>query len=107
MWSRAVKHCWKKLHNYVSLKFIITNLKLSSFDAGDPDSILVGKFPWRRDSRLQNSWASLVAQMVGNPSAMQQTWVRLLGWEGPLEEGVATHCSILALRIPWTEDRGA
>ena len=33
MWSRAVKHCWKKLHNYVSLKFIITNLKLSSCDA--------------------------------------------------------------------------
>ena len=54
---------------------------------------------------LQYSWASLVAQMVKNPSAMQETWVRSLGWEDPLEEGMATHSSILAWRIP--TDRGA
>ena len=54
---------------------------------------------------LQYSWASLVAQQVKNLPAMQETWVRSLGWEEPLEEGMATHSSILALRIPM--DRGA
>ena len=48
-------------------------------------------------------WASLVAQMVKNPPAMQETWVQSLGWEDLLEEGMATHSSILAWRIPWTE----
>ena len=51
---------------------------------------------------LQYSWASLVAQMGKNPPAMQETWVRSLGWEDPLEKGQATHSSILAWRIPWT-----
>ena len=45
---------------------------------------------------LQYSWTSLVAQMVKNPPAMQETWVRPLGWEDPLEEGMATHSSFLA-----------
>ena len=49
-------------------------------------------------------WASLVAQMVKNLSAMQVTWVQSLGWEDPLEKGMATHSSILAYRIPM--DRG-
>ena len=49
--------------------------------------------------------ASLVAQMVQNLPAMRETWVRSLGWEDPLEEGMATHYSILAWRIP--TDRGA
>ena len=43
---------------------------------------------------------SLVAQLVKNPPAMRETWVRSLGWEDPLEEGKATHSSILAWRIP-------
>ena len=51
---------------------------------------------------LQYSWASLVAQMVKNPPAMGETWVRSLGWEDPLEKGKAIHSSILAWRIPWT-----
>ena len=51
---------------------------------------------------LQYSWASLVAQLVKNLSAMQITWVGSLGWEDPLEKGKATHSSILAWRIPWT-----
>ena len=38
-------------------------------------------------------WACLVAQLVKNPSAMWETWVRSLGWEDPLEKGKATHCS--------------
>ena len=48
---------------------------------------------------------SLVAQMVRNPPAMQ-TWVQSLGWEDPQEEGMATHLSILAWEIPWTEEPG-
>ena len=47
-------------------------------------------------------WASLVAQLVKNPPAMQETWVQLLGWEDPLEKRKATHSSILAWRSPWT-----
>ena len=45
--------------------------------------------------------ASLVAQLVKNLPAMQETWVRSLGWENPPEKGQATHSSILAWRIPW------
>ena len=54
----------------------------------------------------QYSWASLVAQSVKNPSAMWETWVRSLDWEDSLEEGMATHSSILAWEIPWTEEPG-
>ena len=46
--------------------------------------------------------ASLAAQLVKIPPVMQETWVRSLGWEDPLENGKATHSSILAWRIPWT-----
>ena len=48
--------------------------------------------------------ASLIVQSVNNLSAMQETWVQLLGWEDPLEKETATHSSILAWRIPWTEE---
>ena len=51
---------------------------------------------------LQYSWASLVSQLVKKLPAMRETWVRSLGWEDPLEKGMATHFSILAWRIPWT-----
>ena len=47
---------------------------------------------------------SLVAQMVKHLSAMQETRVQSLGWEDPLEEEMATHSSILAWKIPWTEE---
>ena len=46
------------------------------------------------------SWASQVAQLVKNLPAVQESWVRSLEWEDPLEEGMATHSSILAWRIP-------
>ena len=45
-------------------------------------------------------WDSLVAQLVKKPPAVQETWIRSLGWEDPLEKGKATHSSILAWRIP-------
>ena len=51
---------------------------------------------------LQCSWASLVAQLVKNLPAMQETWVKSLHWEDPLEKGTATHSSILAWRMSWT-----
>jgi len=47
---------------------------------------------------------TVVAQKVKNLPAMQETWVRSLGWEDPLEWGMATHSSILAWRFPWTEE---
>ena len=50
--------------------------------------------------------AFLVAQTVKILPAMQESWVRSLGWEDPLEKGTATHSSILAWRIPWTEEPG-
>ena len=78
--------------------------KESACNAGDPRSI-----PGLRRSTeegtghpLQYSWTSLVAQLVKNPPAMRETWVQSLGWEDPLEKGMATHSSILAWRIPWT-----
>ena len=52
------------------------------------------------------NWASLVTQKVKNLLAMQKTWVRSLGREDPLENGMATHFSIFACRIPWTEESG-
>ena len=52
------------------------------------------------------TWASLMTNTVKNPPAMQETWVWSLGQEDPLEEGTATHSSILAWRIPWTEELG-
>ena len=48
----------------------------------------------------------MVAQTVKSPPAMQKSWVRSLGQEEPLEEGMATHSSTLAWRIPWTEEPG-
>ena len=47
-----------------------------------------------------------MAQIVENLPAMRKTWVPFLDWEEPLEKGMATHSSILAWRIPWTEEPG-
>ena len=55
---------------------------------------------------LWNEGASLVTQMVKNLPAMLEIWVRSLGWENPLEKGMATHSSILAWRITRTEEPG-
>ena len=79
------------------------------------------KIPWTEEpgrlqsmgsQRVRHNWvtslihsltgASLVAQLVKNLPAMQETWAQSLGWEDPLEKGKATHSSILAWRIPWT-----
>ena len=52
------------------------------------------------------TWSSLIAQLVKNPPAMRETWVQFLGLEDPLEKEMATHSSILAWKIPWTEEPG-
>ena len=57
-------------------------------------------------AHLGRNWASLVAQMVKNQPLVQETQVRSLGHEDPLEKGMATHSGILAWRIPRTEDPG-
>ena len=78
--------------------------KESACNAGDP-----GLIPGLGRSSgegigypLQYTWASLVAQLVKNPHAMRETWVRSLGWDDPLEKGKATHSIILAWVIPRT-----
>ena len=72
--------------------------KESTCSAGDPSSIpRSGSFPGEEIAYpLQYSWASLVVQMIKNLPAMWETRVRSLKWENPLEEGMATHSSILA-----------
>ena len=55
---------------------------------------------------MMHRWASLVAKMVKNLPIMRETWVQCLGRDNLLEKGMATHSSILAWRIPWTEEPG-
>ena len=82
--------------------------KESTCNAGDPGSIPgSGRSPGEgTGSPLQYSWASLVAQLVKNLPAMWETWVQSLSWEDPLEKEMAIHSSILAWKIPWTEEPG-
>ena len=55
---------------------------------------------------IMYQWASLVTQKIKNLLAVQETWIQYLGWDDPLEKEIATHSSILALKIPWTEEPG-
>ena len=71
-------------------------------NVGDLGSVPgLGRSPGEaRGHTLQYSWGSLVAQTVKNPPAMGETWVWSLGWADPLEEGMATHFSVLAMENP-------
>ena len=82
--------------------------KESAYKAGD-----LGSIPGLGRSRgegigypLHYSWASLLTQLVKKPPAVWETWLRSLGWEDPLGEEMTTHSSVLAWRIPWTEEPG-
>ena len=88
--------------------FICPYGKESACNAGDPGLIPgSGRSPGEGIGYpLQYSWASLVAQTLKNLPAMWETWVQSLSWKDPLEEGMAAHSSILAMRIPWTEEPG-
>ena len=82
--------------------------KESACNAGDP-SLIPGLGRSSGEGigySRQYSWASLVAQMAKNPSAMWETWVPSLGWEDPLEEGMATHYSFLPGESAQTEEPG-
>ena len=61
---------------------------------------------WTSKEKLPRAMASLVAQRVKRLPAVQETWVRSLGQGDPLEEGMATHSSTLAWKVPWTEKPG-
>ena len=78
--------------------------KESTCNAGDPSLIPgLGRSTGDRIGYpLQYSRASFVAQLVKNPPAIQETWVRSFGWKDPLEKEKSTHSSILAWRVPWT-----
>ena len=76
-------------------------------------SILAWRTPWTMEpgklqsnglQRVGHSWMTNTTQTMKNLPAMQETWVWSLGWEDPLEQEMATHSSILAWRIPWTEE---
>ena len=93
------------MYKYINMGFLGSSAgKETACNAGDPSSIPgSGRSPGEgMGYPLQFSWASLMAQMVKNPPVIQETWVRYLGWEDPLEEEMATHFNILAWRIPWT-----
>ena len=80
--------------------------KESACNAGD-----LGLIPGSERSPTEENgyllqWASLVVQLIKNLPALQETLVQFLGWEDPLEPRTATHSSILAWRIPWTEEPG-
>ena len=82
--------------------------KESTGSAGDPGSVPgLGRSPGEEIGYpLQCSWASLVARLTKNLPTMRESLVRSLGWEDPLEKEMVTHSSILAWRIPGTEEPG-
>ena len=74
---------------------------------GEGEGGIIGRLVLTQEAKLQYSaGASLVAQMIKNLPAMQETWVLSLDWEDPLAKGMPTHSSILAQKIPWTEEPG-
>ena len=99
----------KDTHHRVQMKLFSSSVgKESTCNAGDPGLIPgLGKSPGEGIGYpLQYSWAFLLAQMVKNPPAMWETWVRSLDWEDSLEEGMATHSSILAWKTPMDKKSG-
>ena len=95
--------CLNNMLFWLSVGFLHNSIcKESACNAGDPGLIPeLGRSPGEGIGYpLQYSWAFLVAQLVKNLSAMQDTWVQSLDWEDILEKGKATHSNILAWRIP-------
>ena len=106
MLERLMQKTWLSLdYRNVVLCFL---KKKSTCNAKDPGSIPgLGRSPGEGIGYpLQYSRASLLIQMVKNLTAIWETWVQSLGWENPLKNGKASHSSILAWRIPSTEEPG-
>ena len=94
----------QKFKHIVTYDLIAQFGKESACSSGDPGSIpVLGRSTGEGIGYpFQYSWAFLVAQLAKNLPTMRETWVQSLGWEDPLQKGMATHSSILAWRIPWT-----
>ena len=80
--------------------------KIKYSEGVNPGHLLLSEQKFVHRGILCITWASLVAQRLKCLPAVRETWVRFLGWEDPLEKEMATHSSILAWRIPWTEEPG-
>ena len=80
--------------------------KIKYSEGVNPGHLLLSEKKFVHRRILCITWASLVAQRLKCLPAMRETWVRSLGWKDPLEKEMATHSSILAWRIPWTEEPG-
>ena len=88
----GICHCWPSALLSIFLHWVFYFPVFDGHAANWPTPVLIR--------------ASLVAQMVKNLPVMQETWVQSLGWEDLLKEGMATHSSVFAWRIPWTEEPG-
>ena len=97
-WEAKCRNSTKVINGKESLGCVLSISELSLFPNGK-EQFSPCKFIWI-GSHQQYIWASLVAQIIKTLPAMQETHVWSLGWEDPLEKGVATHSSILAWRIP-------
>ena len=111
---KSTGYLWASASYSTSLYLNLFNLKLGDGGQGGYKSYVIGLL-WELNEWIQSAGTlfvfskcfisvicSLWLQLVKNPPAMWETWVRSLGWEDPLEKGKATHSSILAWRIPWT-----
>ena len=93
IWSDSIMCSW--------MQWPLTSIITPQNEENPPRYNRSGRFPGKGIGYpLQYSWASLVAQMVKNLLVVWETWVQSLDWEDPLEEGMATHYSILAWTIP-------
>ena len=93
---------WKISSGYVCCHVELGTNKGSTHRASQP--LIYGSVFPLIDMEWQKLLQTAIAQLVKNLPAMQETWVPPLGWEDPLEKGMATHFSTLAWRIPWTEE---
>ena len=95
-YDSSIFSCLRNLHTVLQGFPDSSTGKESACNAGESGSIPgLGRSPGEGIGYpLQYLWISLVAQMVKNPSAMKKTWIRSLGWEDPLEEGMATHSTL-------------
>ena len=102
MWNNRKYVCWPEFSGVATQTWCG---KVDYLDAQEAGKWWV--WGWEAtEGSFKQQRASLAAQRVRNLPAMQETWVWSLGWQDPPENGMATHSSVLAWRIPWTEEPG-
>ena len=109
--GRWILYCWAIKEAPIDISYILPNViynrgKKNIFKNIYLTSFFMFIFVHVKNSFKYQMWASLVVQLVKNLPAMWETWVQSLDWEDALEEGMATHSSFLAWRIPRTEEPG-